>query len=203
MVEKPVANQMYIPMVVEQTGRGERAYDIYSRLLKERIIFLGSPIDDYVASLVIAQLLFLQAEDSEKDISIYINSPGGTVTAGLAIYDTIKFVGPDISTICIGQASSMAAILLAAGAKGKRYALPNSRVMIHQPLGGVEGQASDIQIHANEIIKIKQKLNTILSELTKQPLVKIENDTDRNYFMSSDEAVAYGIVDEVLSKHLK
>ncbi len=203
MVEKPVVNQMYIPMVVEQTGRGERAYDIYSRLLKERIIFLGSPIDDYVASLVIAQLLFLQAEDSEKDISIYINSPGGTVTAGLAIYDTIKFVSPDVSTICIGQASSMAAILLAAGAKGKRYALPNSRVMIHQPLGGVEGQASDIQIHANEIIKIKQKLNSILSELTKQALIKIENDTDRNYFMSSDEAVSYGIVDEVLLKHLK
>jgi len=203
MVEKPVVNQMYIPMVVEQTGRGERAYDIYSRLLKERIIFLGLPIDDYVASLVIAQLLFLQAEDSEKDISIYINSPGGTVTAGLAIYDTIKFVSPDVSTICIGQASSMAAILLAAGAKGKRYALPNSRVMIHQPLGGVEGQASDIQIHANEIIKIKQKLNSILSELTKQALIKIENDTDRNYFMSSDEAVSYGIVDEVLLKHLK
>jgi len=203
MVEKPVVNQMYIPMVVEQTGRGERAYDIYSRLLKERIIFLGSPIDDYVASLVIAQLLFLQAEDSEKDISIYINSPGGTVTAGLAIYDTIKFVSPDVSTICIGQASSMAAILLAAGAKGKRYALPNSRVMIHQPLGGVEGQASDIQIHANEIIKIKQKLNSILSELTKQPLEKVENDTDRNYFMSSEEAVSYGIVDEVLLKHLK
>jgi len=203
MVEKPVVNQMYIPMVVEQTGRGERAYDIYSRLLKERIIFLGLPIDDYVASLVIAQLLFLQAEDSEKDISIYINSPGGTVTAGLAIYDTIKFVSPDVSTICIGQASSMAAILLAAGAKGKRYALPNSRVMIHQPLGGVEGQASDIQIHANEIIKIKQKLNSILSELTKQPLEKVENDTDRNYFMSSEEAVSYGIVDEVLLKHLK
>ena len=203
MVEKPVVNQMYIPMVVEQTGRGERAYDIYSRLLKERIIFLGLPIDDYVASLVIAQLLFLQAEDSEKDISIYINSPGGTVTAGLAIYDTIKFVSPDVSTICIGQASSMAAILLAAGAKGKRYALPNSRVMIHQPLGGVEGQASDIQIHANEINKIKQKLNSILSELTKQPLEKVENDTDRNYFMSSEEAVSYGIVDEVLLKHLK
>ncbi|MBU0711791.1 ATP-dependent Clp endopeptidase proteolytic subunit ClpP [bacterium] len=203
MVEKPIVNQMYIPMVVEQTGRGERAYDIYSRLLKERIIFLGSPIDDYVASLVIAQLLYLQAEDSDKDISIYINSPGGTVTAGLAVYDTIKFVGPDVSTICIGQASSMAAVLLAAGAKGKRYALPNSRVMIHQPLGGIEGQASDIQIHANEIIKIKQKLNVILSELTKQPLKKVENDTDRNYFMSSEEAVSYGIVDEILEKHLK
>jgi len=203
MVEKTVSNQMYIPMVVEQTGRGERAYDIYSRLLKERIIFLGSPIDDHIASLVIAQLLFLQAEDSDKDISIYINSPGGTVTAGLAMYDTIQFVKPDVSTICIGQALSMAAILLAAGTKGKRYVLPNSRVMIHQPLGGVEGQASDIQIHANEIIKIKQILNNILSELTKQPIKKVENDTDRNYFMSSQEAVSYGIVDEVLSKHLK
>ena len=203
MLEKTVSNQMYIPMVVEQTGRGERAYDIYSRLLKERIIFLGSPIDDHIASLVIAQLLFLQAEDSDKDISIYINSPGGAVTAGLAVYDTIQFVKPDVSTICIGQALSMAAILLAAGTKGKRYVLPNSRVMIHQPLGGVEGQASDIQIHANEIIKIKRKLNNILSELTKQPLKKVENDTDRNYFLSSEEAVSYGIVDEVLLKHLK
>jgi len=203
MEQETIKNQMYIPMVVEQTGRGERAYDIYSRLLKERIIFLGSPIDDHVASLVIAQLLFLQAEDSERDISIYINSAGGTVTAGLAIYDTMQYVKPDVATICIGQASSMAAILLAAGTRGKRYVLPNSRIMIHQPLGGVEGQASDIQIHANEIIKIKRKLNKILSELTKQPLEKIENDTDRNYFMSSEEAVSYGIVDEVLSKHLK
>jgi len=203
MVEKPVVNQMYIPMVVEQTGRGERAYDIYSRLLKERIIFLGSPIDDYVASLVIAQLLFLQAEDSEKDISIYINSPGGTVTAGLAIYDTIKFVSPDVSTICIGQASSMAAILLAAGAKGKRYALPNSRVMIHQPLGGVEGQASDIEIHAKEIVKTKQTLNQILSKLTAQSINKVEQDTDRNYFMSATEALAYGVVDELLEKQFK
>lgn len=203
MEQETIKNQMYIPMVVEQTGRGERAYDIYSRLLKERIIFLGSPIDDHVASLVIAQLLFLQAEDSERDISIYINSAGGTVTAGLAIYDTMQYVKPDVATICIGQASSMAAILLAAGTRGKRYVLPNSRIMIHQPLGGVEGQASDIQIHANEIIKIKLKLNKILSELTKQPLKKIENDTDRNYFMSSEEAVSYGIVDEVLSKHLK
>jgi len=203
MEQETIKNQMYIPMVVEQTGRGERAYDIYSRLLKERIIFLGSPIDDHVASLVIAQLLFLQAEDSERDISIYINSAGGTVTAGLAIYDTMQYVKPDVATICIGQASSMAAILLAAGTRGKRYVLPNSRIMIHQPLGGVEGQASDIQIHANEIIKIKRKLNKILSELTKQPLKKIENDTDRNYFMSSEEAVSYGIVDEVLAKHLK
>lgn len=203
MIRKSITDQMYIPMVVEQTGRGERAYDIYSRLLKERIIFLGSAIDDHVASLVIAQLLFLQAEDAEKDISIYINSPGGTVTAGLAIYDTIEFVKPDVSTICIGQASSMAAILLAAGTRGKRYALPNARIMIHQPLGGVEGQASDIQIHATEIIRIKQKLNEILAALTKQPFEKIEKDTDRNFFMSSAEAVAYGIIDDVLSKHLK
>ncbi|MGC9364527.1 MAG: ATP-dependent Clp endopeptidase proteolytic subunit ClpP [Fidelibacterota bacterium] len=200
---KDVTNQIYIPMVVEQTGRGERAYDIYSRLLKERIVFLGSPIDDHIASLIIAQLLFLQAEDAEKDISIYINSPGGTVTAGLAIFDTIQFVKPDVSTICIGQASSMAAILLAAGTRGKRFALQNSRIMIHQPLGGVEGQASDIQIHATEIIKTKQKLNEILADLTKQPLEKIEKDTDRNFFMSSGEAVAYGIIDEVLSKRLK
>lgn len=203
MKRKSITDQMYIPMVVEQTGRGERAYDIYSRLLKERIIFLGSAIDDHVASLVIAQLLFLQAEDAEKDISIYLNSPGGTVTAGLAIYDTIEFVKPDVSTICIGQASSMAAILLAAGTRGKRYALPNARIMIHQPLGGVEGQASDIQIHATEIIRIKQKLNEILAGLTKQPYEKIEKDTDRNFFMSSAEAVAYGIIDDVLSKRLK
>ncbi|HDP68297.1 MAG TPA: ATP-dependent Clp endopeptidase proteolytic subunit ClpP [Candidatus Marinimicrobia bacterium] len=203
MKRRSITDQMYIPMVVEQTGRGERAYDIYSRLLKERIIFLGSAIDDHVASLVIAQLLFLQAEDAEKDISIYLNSPGGTVTAGLAIYDTIEFVKPDVSTICIGQASSMAAILLAAGTRGKRYALPNARIMIHQPLGGVEGQASDIQIHATEIIRIKQKLNEILAGLTKQPYEKIEKDTDRNFFMSSAEAVAYGIIDDVLSKRLK
>lgn len=203
MSGKDVTNQIYIPMVVEQTGRGERAYDIYSRLLKERIVFLGSPIDDHIASLMIAQLLFLQAEDAEKDISIYINSPGGTVTAGLAIFDTIQFVKPDVSTICIGQASSMAAILLAAGTRGKRFALHNSRIMIHQPLGGVEGQASDIQIHATEIIKTKQKLNEILAALTKQPFEKIEKDTDRNFFMSSAEAVAYGIIDEVLSKRLK
>lgn len=203
MSGKDVTNQIYIPMVVEQTGRGERAYDIYSRLLKERIVFLGSPIDDHIASLMIAQLLFLQAEDAEKDISIYINSPGGTVTAGLAIFDTIQFVKPEVSTICIGQASSMAAILLGAGTRGKRFALQNSRIMIHQPLGGVEGQASDIQIHATEIIKTKQKLNEILADLTKQPLEKIEKDTDRNFFMSSAEAVAYGIIDEVLSKRLK
>ncbi|HCK98988.1 MAG TPA: ATP-dependent Clp endopeptidase proteolytic subunit ClpP [Candidatus Marinimicrobia bacterium] len=203
MGNKPIENQMYIPMVVEQTGRGERAYDIYSRLLKERIVFLGFPVDDHVASLLIAQLLFLQAEDGEKDISIYINSPGGSVTAGLAIYDTIQYVSPDVTTICIGQASSMAAILLAAGARGKRYALPNSRIMIHQPLGGVEGQASDIEIHAKEIIKTKTILNNILSTLTKQPIDKIVQDSDRNHFMSAAEAQAYGIVDEVLEKHLK
>lgn len=203
MTIKDPKSQLYIPMVVEQTSRGERAYDIYSRLLKERIIFLGSPVDDHIANLVIAQLLFLQAEDSEKDISVYINSPGGAVTAGLAILDTIQFIKPDVSTICIGQASSMAAILLAAGTRGKRYALPNSRVMIHQPIGGVEGQASDIQIHAKEIVKIKQRLNIILSELTGKALKKIEKDTDRNFFMTADEAVAYGIVDDVLKKHLK
>jgi len=203
MGNKPIENQMYIPMVVEQTGRGERAYDIYSRLLKERIVFLGFPVDDHVASLLIAQLLFLQAEDGEKDISIYINSPGGSVTAGLAIYDTIRYVSPDVATICIGQASSMAAILLAAGTQGKRYALPNSRIMIHQPLGGVEGQASDIEIHAKEIIKTKTILNNILSTLTKQPIDKIVQDSDRNHFMSAAEAQAYGIVDEVLEKHLK
>jgi ATP-dependent Clp protease protease subunit len=203
MSNKPIENQMYIPMVVEQTGRGERAYDIYSRLLKERIVFLGFPVDDHVASLLIAQLLFLEAEDGDKDISIYINSPGGSVTAGLAVYDTIQYVSPDVATICIGQASSMAAILLAAGTRGKRYALPNSRIMIHQPFGGVEGQASDIEIHAKEIVKTKTILNNILSMLTKQPIDKIVQDSDRNHFMSAAEAQAYGIVDEVLEKHLK
>jgi ATP-dependent Clp protease protease subunit len=203
MSAKDIKNQMYIPMVIEQTGRGERAFDIYSRLLKERIIFLGSAIDDHIASLIIAQLLYLQAEDANKDISLYINSPGGAVTAGLAVYDTLQFVSPDVSTICIGQASSMAAVLLAAGAKGKRYCLPNSRMMIHQPLGGIEGQASDIQIHANEIVKIKQRLNRILSDLTKQPIEKIEKDSDRNFFLSAAEAVEYGIVDVVLEKRLK
>jgi ATP-dependent Clp protease protease subunit len=202
MSNEPIENQMYIPMVVEQTGRGERAYDIYSRLLKERIVFLGFPVDDHVASLLIAQLLFLEAEDGDKDISIYINSPGGSVTAGLAVYDTIQYVSPDVATICIGQASSMAAILLAAGTRGKRYALPNSRIMIHQPFGGVEGQASDIEIHAKEIVKTKTILNNILSMLTKQPIDKIVQDSDRNHFMSAAEAQAYGIVDEVLEKHL-
>lgn len=191
---------MYVPMVIEQTGRAERAYDIYSRLLKERIIFLGSPIDDNVSALVIAQLLFLEAEDPDKDISIYINSPGGSVTAGLAIYDTMNYVKPDISTICIGQASSMGAFLLAAGEEGKRFALPNSRIMIHQPLGGVQGQASDIEIHAKEILVIKAKLNRILAKRTGQNLKKIEKDTDRNFFLDSEEAKEYGLIDRILEK---
>ena len=187
-----------VPMVVEQTSRGERAYDIYSRLLKERIIFLGTPIDDTVASLIIAQLLFLEADDPEKDISIYINTPGGTVTAGLAILDTMQFVKPEIATICMGQAASMGAILLAAGAPGKRSALPNARIMIHQPMGGVEGQASDIEIQATEIIKLKKDLNRLLASLTKQSMRKVEKDTDRNFFMSAEKAKAYGIIDEIL-----
>lgn len=187
-----------VPMVVEQTGRGERAFDIYSRLLKERIIFLGSPIDDHIASLIIAQLLFLAAEDPEKDISLYINSPGGVVTSGMAIYDTIQHIKPDVATICIGQAASMGAFLLAAGAAGKRSALPNSRIMIHQPLGGAQGQATDIDIQAREILKIKAKLNEILSKHTGQAVEKIEKDTDRNYFMNVEEAKAYGIVDDII-----
>lgn len=187
-----------VPMVVEQTSRGERAYDIYSRLLKERIIFLGSPIDDTVASLIIAQLLFLEADEPEKDIFLYINTPGGTVTAGLAILDTMQFVKPEIATICMGQAASMGAILLAAGAPGKRSALPNARIMIHQPMGGVEGQASDIEIQATEIIKLKKDLNRLLANLTKQSLRKVEKDTDRNFFMSAEKAKAYGIIDEIL-----
>ncbi|MCH8837300.1 MAG: ATP-dependent Clp endopeptidase proteolytic subunit ClpP [Candidatus Marinimicrobia bacterium] len=187
-----------VPMVVEQTSRGERAYDIYSRLLKERIIFLGTPIDDTVASLIIAQLLFLEADEPEKDISLYINTPGGTVTAGLAILDTMQFVKPEIATICMGQAASMGAILLAAGAPGKRSALPNARIMIHQPMGGVEGQASDIEIQATEIIKLKKDLNRLLARLTKQSLRKVEKDTDRNFFMSAEKAKTYGIIDEIL-----
>ncbi len=189
----------YIPYVIEQTGRGERVYDIYSRLLKDRIIFIGSPIDDHVANLVIAQLLFLEAEDPDKDIYIYINSPGGVVSAGLAIYDTMQYIKPDVSTICVGMAASMAAILLAAGTKGKRYALPHSRIMIHQPMGGVQGQATDIEIHAREIIKLKNMLNQILSKHTGQPIEKIEKDTDRNFFMSPEEAKDYGIIDEVIA----
>lgn len=189
-----------VPMVVEQTNRGERSYDIYSRLLKDRIIFLGSAIDDDVANLVIAQLLFLDAEDPEKDISLYINSPGGSVTAGLGILDTMRFIKSDVSTICVGMAASMGSLLLTAGAKGKRYALPNSEVMIHQPLGGVRGQAADIKIHADWILKTKQKLNQIYVDCTGQPLEKIERDTDRDNFMSAEEAKAYGLVDEILTR---
>ncbi len=189
-----------VPMVVEQEGRGERSYDIYSRLLKDRIIFLGSAIDDDVANLVIAQLLFLSAVDPEKDIHLYINSPGGSVTAGMGIYDTMQFIKPDVSTICVGMAASMGSLLLTAGAKGKRYALPNSEVMIHQPLGGVRGQASDIKIHADWIIKTKQKLNQIYVERTGQPYERIERDTDRDNFMSAEEAKAYGLIDAVITR---
>ena len=189
---------MLIPMVIEQTGRGERSYDIYSRLLKERIIFIGTDIDDNMANLIMAQLIFLEYEDPEKDINIYINSPGGLVTSGLAIYDTIRFVQPKVSTICMGQAASMAAILLCAGAKGKRFALPNSRIMIHQPIGGIGGQASDVQIHAREILSIKQRLNEILAENTGQSADKIARDTERNYFMTAQEALQYGLIDEII-----
>jgi len=189
----------YVPIVVEQNGKGERAYDIYSRLLKDRIIFLGSPIDDNVSNTIIAQLLHLEAEDPDKDIYMYINSPGGSVSAGLAIYDTMQYIRPDVSTICMGQAASMGAFLLAAGAKDKRFSLPNGRVMIHQPLGGVQGQASDIEIHAKEILYLKEKLNKILQHHTGQPLEKLEKDTDRNFFMSADIAKEYGIIDEVIA----
>jgi len=189
-----------VPIVVEQTGRGERSFDIYSRLLKERIIFLGTDINEHVASLVIAQLLWLAAEDPEKDIQFYINSPGGYVSAGLAIYDTMQYVQPDVSTICMGQAASMGALLLAAGAKGKRFTLPHSRIMIHQPAGGAQGQASDIEIHAREILTLRERLNHILAKHTGQPLTQIEKDTDRNFFMSAEDAVKYGIVDEVLTR---
>jgi ATP-dependent Clp protease protease subunit len=190
-----------IPMVVEQTSRGERAYDIYSRLLKDNVIFLGQPIDDSVSNLIIAQLLFLEAENPEKDISIYINSPGGSITAGLAIYDTMQYVKPDIATICIGQAASMAAVLLAAGVKGKRYCLPNSRVLIHQPwLQGLGGQATDIDIHAKDILRMRHRLNEILAGHTGQPLEKIERDTDRDYILAAKEAQEYGLVDQVISK---
>ncbi|NLC77584.1 MAG: ATP-dependent Clp endopeptidase proteolytic subunit ClpP [Clostridia bacterium] len=188
-----------VPMVVEQTNRGERAYDIYSRLLKDRIIFLGSAIDDHVANLVIAQMLFLEAEDPDKDINLYINSPGGSITAGMAIYDTMQYIRPDVSTICVGLAASMGAFLLAAGTKGKRKALPNSEIMIHQPLGGTQGQAVDIEIHAKRIIKIRDSLNKILAERTGQPLERIAKDTDRDFFMSALEAKEYGIIDDVIS----
>ncbi len=187
-----------IPYVIEQTNRGERSYDIYSRLLKDRIIFLGSAIDSDVANSVVAQLLFLAADDPEKDIQMYINSPGGSVSAGLAIYDTMQHIKPDVSTMCIGLAASMGAVLLTAGAKGKRYALPNSEIMIHQPLGGARGQASDIQIHAEHIIKTRQRLNHILSERSGQPLEKVERDTDRDNFLSAEDAKAYGLIDEVI-----
>lgn len=190
----------YVPIVVEQSGRGERSYDIYSRLLKDRIIFLGTAIDDTVANLVVAQLLFLESEDPDKDISIYINSPGGSVTAGLAIYDTMQYIKPDVSTICIGMAASMGAVLLTSGAEGKRIALPNSRIMIHQPMGGMQGQASDIEIHAKEILKTRAKLNEILAKHTGRPLEKIEADTDRDFYMSAEEAQQYGIVDKIIEK---
>lgn len=190
----------YVPIVVEQSGRGERSYDIYSRLLKDRIIFLGTAIDDTVANLVVAQLLFLESEDPDKDISIYINSPGGSVTAGLAIYDTMQYIKPDVSTICTGMAASMGAVLLTAGAEGKRIALPNSRIMIHQPMGGMQGQASDIEIHAKEILKTRAKLNEILAKHTGRPLEKIEADTDRDFYMSAEEAQQYGIVDKIIEK---
>ncbi|EYE89007.1 ATP-dependent Clp protease proteolytic subunit [Fervidicella metallireducens AeB] len=192
-----------VPMVVEQTSRGERSYDIYSRLLKERIVFLGDEVNDQTASLVVAQLLFLEAEDPDKDIYLYINSPGGSITAGMAIYDTMNYIKPDVATICTGMAASMGAFLLAAGAKGKRFSLPNSTIMIHQPLGGAKGQASDIAIHAEYIIKTKKKLNEILSERTGQPLEKIERDTDRDNFMSAQEALEYGLIDEVITKKSK
>lgn len=188
-----------VPYVVEQTGRGERSYDIYSRLLKDRIIFLGEQIDEHVAGLVVAQLLFLEAEDPEKDICIYINSPGGSVTAGMAIYDTMQYIKPDVSTICVGMAASMGAFLLSSGTKGKRYALPNAEIMIHQPLGGVNGQAEDIKIHAEWILKTREKLNRILAANSGQPLEKVEQDTDRDHFMSADEACAYGLVDKVIT----
>ncbi len=190
-----------VPMVIEQTNRGERSYDIFSRLLKDRIIFLGEEVNDVTASLVVAQMLFLESEDPEKDISLYINSPGGSITAGMAIYDTMQYIKCDVSTICVGMAASMGAFLLAAGAKGKRFVLPNSEVMIHQPLGGMQGQASDIKIHADRIIQMRTKLNTILSEVTGKPLEIIEKDTDRDNFLTAQQAVEYGLVDKIITKH--
>lgn len=191
--------QYLVPIVVEQTNRGERSYDIYSRLLKDRIIFLGTPIDDYVSNLIIAQMLFLEGEDPGKDIHLYINSPGGSITAGMAIYDTMQYVKPDVSTICIGLAASMGAFLLAAGKKNKRFATPNSEIMIHQPLGGTQGQATDIEIHAKRIVKVKERINHILADLTGQPLERIQKDTDRDFFMDSKDAKEYGIIDEVIT----
>ena len=198
-IDQKTLNQL-VPIVVEQTGRSERAFDIFSRLLKERIVFLGTPIDDSLASLIIAQLLFLEAEDSEKDIFLYINSPGGIITAGLGIYDTMQYIKPDVSTICLGQAASMGAFLLAGGAKGKRSALPNSRIMIHQPMGGAEGQATDIKIQADEILRMKKQLNTILAKNTGQSIKKIETDTDRDNYLTSKEAKSYGLIDSIMSK---
>ncbi len=189
-----------VPIVVEQTGRGERAYDIYSRLLKDRIIFIGTPIDDMIANLVIAQMIFLEGEDPDRDINLYIHSPGGMVTAGLAIYDTMQFVKPDVATLCMGQAASMAAVLLAAGAKNKRSALPNSRIMIHQPLGGTQGQTTDIEIYTKEMIKMKDQLNEILSKHTGRAMEQIERDTDRNFFMSAQESKDYGLIDDIIAK---
>jgi ATP-dependent Clp protease protease subunit len=195
----PVSNAL-VPMVVEQTSRGERSYDIYSRLLKERVIFLVGQVEDHMANLVVAQLLFLESENPDKDIHLYINSPGGAVTAGLAIYDTMQFIKPDVSTLCIGQAASMGALLLTAGAKGKRFALPNSRIMVHQPLGGFQGQASDIDIHAKEILSIRDRLNRIMSDHTGQDIKTIEKDTDRDNFMNGEQAANYGLIDSVLTK---
>ncbi|WP_072212886.1 ATP-dependent Clp endopeptidase proteolytic subunit ClpP [Candidatus Kryptobacter tengchongensis] len=198
-MSKMIYDQL-VPIVVEQTSRGERAYDIFSRLLKERIVFIGTPIDDTVASLVIAQLLFLESEDPDKDIYLYINSPGGIISAGLAIYDTMQYIKPDVATICIGMAASMAAVILAGGAKGKRTALPNSRIMIHQPWGGVQGTAADIRIQAEEILRMKRKINEILAKHTGKPIEQIEKDTDRDYYMSAEEAKEYGIIDQILVK---
>ncbi|RDI39091.1 ATP-dependent Clp endopeptidase proteolytic subunit ClpP [Aquicella lusitana] len=197
ILNHPTRSQL-VPMVVEQTARGERAFDIYSRLLKDRVIFIGGAIDDHVANLIVAQLLFLESENPDKDISVYINSPGGVVTAGLAIYDTMQFIKPDVSTMCVGQAASMGALLLAGGSKNKRYCLPNARVMIHQPLGGVQGQASDIAIHAEETLKVRARLNEILAKHTGQPIEIIAKDTDRDYFMAAERARDYGIVDKIL-----
>jgi ATP-dependent Clp protease protease subunit len=192
-----------VPYVIEQTGGGERTFDIYSRLLKDRIIFLGEEIDDHIASLVVAQLLFLEAEDPDKDISLYINSPGGSVTAGLAIYDTMQYIKPDVSTICVGMAASMGAFLLSSGAKGKRYALPNAEVMIHQPSGGAHGQATDVQLHAQWLLRTKTKMNALMSEMTGQPLEKIQQDVERDYFMTAEEALKYGIIDKIFDPRTK
>ena len=199
MIDQALLNQL-VPVVIEQTGRSERAFDIYSRLLKERIIFLGTPIEDSIASLIIAQLLFLEAEDAEKDIYLYINSPGGIITSGMGIYDTMQYIKPDVATICMGQAASMGAFLLAGGTKGKRSALPNSRIMIHQPMGGAEGQATDIKIQAEEIIRMKKQLNSILAKNTGQTIKKIEDDTDRDNYLTSNQAKSYGLIDTILQK---